>query len=114
MLAIFLSWSVIAMILLIWFRTDAFLEYCKVFHLDKISFYKHYESIKKHEDMRMTYHQYLLTYHNNFFTRLITCPVCMAFWVAGFYALLSLKACALPVAMIGGLILYLIIDKLLE
>jgi hypothetical protein len=110
MLGIYLSSSIVAMILLIWFRTEAFIEYCRVFKLEK--FYKEYDE-KKKEDARLTYHGYLLQYHNNFFTRLITCPICSSVWVAGFLALFTLKAYTLPPAMIGGLILYFIIDRLL-
>lgn len=113
MLGLYLSCSIVAMILLIWFRTEAFLEYCRIFRLNRISFYEHYDYIKQNEDATLTYHGYLLKYHNNFFTRLITCPICSSVWVAGFVAILTLKACTLPAAMIGGLILYLVIDRLL-
>lgn len=112
MLGVLLSSSIVAMFLLIWFRTDAYLEYCRVLGLNGISLYKDYDE-KKKEDARLTYHQYLLQYHNNFFTRLITCPVCSSVWVAGGVALLMFKVWTLPVAMIGGLLLYLIIDRLL-
>ena len=112
MLGVYLSCSIVAMILLIWFRTDAFLEYCRAFHL-KV-FYENYDFLKENDDARMTYHEYLLKYHNNFFTRLITCPVCSSVWIAGFVAIFTLKVWTLPVAMVGGLLLYLVIDKLLE
>lgn len=110
MLGLYLSCSIVAMILLIWFRTDAFLEYCRVFKLT--IFYKDYDE-KKKEDARLTYHGYLLQYHNNFFTRLITCPVCSSVWIAGILSLVTLKAYTLPTSVVGGLILYLIIDRLL-
>lgn len=102
------------MILLIWFRTEAFIEYCKVFSLpERFCFVKDYEEKKTKDDATLNYSRYLIKYHNNFFTRLITCPICTAVWIALIVAIFSGKACVLPVAMIGGLILYLTIDRLL-
>jgi hypothetical protein len=112
MLGVYLSCSIVAMILLIWFRSDAFLEYCRAFGLKR--FYEHYDSVRENEDARLTYHEYLLKYHNNFFIRLITCPVCSSVWIDGGVALMTMKLWTLPVAMVGGLILYLIIDRLLD
>lgn len=113
MLGLYLSCSIVAMILLIWFRSEAYLEYCRLFNLDKISFYKDYEE-KKNQDARLTYLDYLRQYHYNFFTRLITCPVCLSVWVAGGIALLTFKAATFPTSMVGGLLLFALIDKLLE
>ena len=73
--------SIIALVLLVWFRTDAWLEYCRLLQLDFISFYSDFLE-KQASDISLTYHIYLRRYHNCFFVRLITCPICLAFWLA--------------------------------
>lgn len=73
--------SIISLLLLIWFRTEAWLEYTRLFGLNFLSFYKDYD-VKRNEDLFLTYHGYLRQYHNCFFVRLITCPLCLAIWIA--------------------------------
>lgn len=103
--------SIIALILLIWFRTDAWLEYCKIFKMNFISFYKDYD-IKYKEDVSLRYLHYLRMYHNCFFIRLITCPICLAVWI-GLFISLATSIILLPVYVVGGLLLFTIIDRLL-
>lgn len=103
---------IIALILLIWFRTDAWLEYCRLFKLDRISYYTDYD--KKHkEDLTLTYLLYLRMYHNRFFIRLITCPICLSVWL-GIILSIFINIYLFPIYTIGGLIIYLIINKLLD
>ncbi len=72
---------IIAAILVIWFRTEAYVEYSKLFKLNWLSAYKDYEA-KKHDDCRLNYLGYLKQYHNSFFIRLITCPICLSCWLS--------------------------------
>ena len=69
----------VVLTLILWFKTDAFVEYVRLFGLSKIfkvdTFDKEFES-----NFELTYHSYLRMKHNNFFTRLITCPICLACW----------------------------------
>ena len=101
----------IATILLIWFRTDAWLEYTRLFHINWLSQYKDYD-IKYKEDFSLTYLQYLRRYHNCFVVRLITCPICQSIWWGTIFGILT-WILFIPIYIIGGLILFLIIDKLL-
>lgn len=110
--AIFISSSIVALFLVIWFRTEAFIEYCRLFHLDLISYYKDYDE-KKANDVSLTYLTYLRRCHNGFKTKLITCPVCVAVWLAMLNAIFFMKLFIFPVAFVGGLILFGIIDRLL-
>lgn len=112
MAAIFMSGSIVALFLVIWFRTEAFVEYCRLFHLDRISHYKDYDEKKSH-DASLTYLSYLRQYHNGFKTRLLTCPVCVAVWLAMLNAIFFSKLSVFPVTFIGGLILFGVIDRLL-
>lgn len=101
----------IAILLLIWFRTDAWIEYCRLFHLNIISFYKDFD-IKYKEDVSLTYLNYLRRYHDCFFVRLITCPICLAVWLGIIFSLFTPFA-FLPLYIIGGLLIFTIIDRLL-
>ncbi len=131
-----LTCSIISLILLVWFRTEAWLEYCRLFGLDCISFYKDFE-VKQYNDVTLTYHIYLRRYHNSFFVRLITCPICLSVWLAltitiikgtllaigiiilthggiGVILLTLLgMAFELPVIILGSLAIYGAIDRLL-
>lgn len=65
--------------LIIWFKTEAFVEYCyKMPFLSKyISQYK--KSLLAGIDSNFI--NFLLLNYNSFFIRLITCPYCINFWL---------------------------------
>jgi hypothetical protein len=107
------SSCLLAFVLLIFFRTEAFVEYCQVFHLNFLSNYKDYYE-KKKDDVTLTYHGYLRQYHNNFFTRLITCPICVTVWLCIGLTLWTGHLIIFPIAFFGGLILFGIVHKLLN
>jgi hypothetical protein len=73
-------------VLLVWFKTEAVLEYAKLFGLGKIFYEKEYEKFAK-TNMFLGYHDFLLKKHNCFVMRLITCPVCLTVWMSVFFAL---------------------------
>jgi hypothetical protein len=81
-----LACSIISLILLLWFRTDVWVEYCRLFGINFLSFYKDFDA-KKPDDLSLTYHIYLRRYHDCFFVRLITCPICLAVWLVLLYIL---------------------------
>lgn len=113
MMAILLASSVVAMFLIIWFRSEAYVEYCRLFKLNFISHYKDYYA-KRANDVSLTYHGYLRQYHDSFRIRLITCPVCMSAWLAMGNALLFWSLPVVPVTFVGGLILFGVVHKLLD
>lgn len=104
--------SIAASILLIWFKSEAYIEYCKLFKLNKISLYLDYLN-KKKSDISINYHSYLRQFHDNFFIRLITCPICFGFWVSLILGTLFMGIVWIFPIFIGSLILFGIIDKLL-
>jgi hypothetical protein len=129
-----LACSIISLILLLWFRTDVWVEYCRLFGLNFLSFYKDFDA-KQYQDVSLTYHIYLRRYHNCFFVRLITCPICLAVWLCLFYLLgkcilfllaslvgvgfltilmtLFGLACELPLLILGSVFVFVVIDRLL-
>jgi hypothetical protein len=102
----------VAMILLIWFKTEAYVEYCKLFKRNDICFYKEYYK-KKKDDVRLTYITYLRDQHDGFLIRLITCPICLAVWTGLLSSFLLFSPLSFPISVIGGLIVYSCVDKLL-
>lgn len=110
-MAIIIGSSIIALALLIWFRTDAWLEYTRLFHLNWLSKYKEFDA-KYKEDVSLTYLHFLRRDHNCFFVRLITCPICLAVWL-GIIPLIFTSVIFVPVCIVGGLLLFTVIDKLL-
>lgn len=110
---IFFSSSIVAFFLLIWFKSDAYIEYCRLFHLNRISHYKDYEE-KKKNDISLTYHGYLRQYHNCFFVQLVTCPICTTVWLSILSGIFFWNFLIIPITFIGGLILFGIIHRLLE
>ena len=102
----------IALILLFVFRTDCWLEYCQLLKLDKISHYIDF-NLKKSNDISLTYLEYLRQYHNCFFIRLITCPICLATWLGIIAALVTWSLIFIPVYVISSLLVFTTVDKLL-
>lgn len=75
---------------IVWFETEALVEYIKLFRLNwfKVTNYL----IAKESNFELTYHSYLLQYHKNFFTKLITCPICLTTWLSIIFSLLFTKS----------------------
>ena len=65
----------IAFILIIWFETNAFVEYARMFGA-------RLEGYKKLEGTGMLFVDWLPIKYDNFLVRLITCPVCLATWLS--------------------------------
>ena len=104
---------IIAILLLFQFKTEFWLEYCKLFHLDIISKYKGYE-LKKSNDVTLDYIQYIRQYHDCFFVRLITCPICLATWLGIIAGVITCNIIAIPIYIVGGLLIFSIINRLLD
>lgn len=107
-----LSIAIVSLILLVWFRTDAWLEYCRLWRLDELGFYKDYDD-KKYMDVTLTYHSYLRRHHNCFGVRLITCPICLAVWLGLIVGICSGMAFQFPIIVVGALIVFGAVDRLL-
>lgn len=97
-------------LLILWFNTEAFVEYFKFTgDLFKIKGY----ILDKPNDFSMTYHNYLLSNYNNFFTRLITCPLCLNFWITFLFTFVfKYEFILIPIIYILSLLIYFIFNKL--
>ena len=69
-----------AIILIIWFQTEAFYEYCKLFGFKKLFKIKDYSDFSEISD-EGTYIEYLNIQYDSFLVRLISCPICLGIWL---------------------------------
>ena len=103
--------SYIIFILFVWFNTKSFIEYSTIFGLEKIfkiDLYLLYKDINPH----ITYSEYLLLKHNNFFIRLITCKPCCCFWITAIVMMISnTNITLLLIIYLSSYIIYKILDK---
>jgi hypothetical protein len=100
-----------ALILLIWFKTDAVLEYFSFIPGDPFKLTAYLTA--KQSDVTLEYHLYLLLNHNNFFTRLITCPICLNVWLSILFNLYFTKSFIVPELCLPSLLIYYLLVKLM-
>lgn len=92
----------------VWFETEAVPQYGEFLRL---SFFKYKEFQKERKTnyalAGITYHNYLLMKHNNFFVRLVACPTCLTVWfnLIG-YLILRFPIASLGVSIVGTWIGY--------
>lgn len=103
----------VAMVLTIWFKTNAFVEYAEFLGLTHVvQILKDYKVVSL-ETPSLLFVDFVAENCNTFFSRLITCPICTATWLSIILTLTIGKLSLLcPVAFLG-LFLYLILAKLL-
>ena len=110
---IFIAVSFVTAALIVWFKTEAFEEYATLVGGDK--FFKVRAFRKSRErDAMMTYHSYLLSEHDSFFIRLITCPYCLSFWLCLGMAGLQHRLDLLGIYYVGSLLTYGLVSKVTE
>ena len=105
--------SLITAILLIWFKSSAFVEYAKLF---KVHFYFYIPDfeMKQEKDAELSYLDYLAIEHDCFFTRLITCVMCLGFWITLIVCMSTGKLHNIPLYYVGSLVAYGLTFKILE
>jgi hypothetical protein len=101
------------LLLVVWFKTDAFVEYVKLFKLSRRFSVDDFEE-KYSSDFELTYHDYLRKYKNSFLIRLVTCPICLTVWllIPTFFVKYSLGEYSLNV--LTSLFIYYLFSKLMR
>lgn len=102
----------ISLILTIWFRSNAWIEYTRLLKLNCLSKYKEYDAAFR-KDPTLEYHTFLKVYYSGFIIRLITCPICCSVWLGLLFGVFT-HIILFPIYSILGLLLFLSINKLLE
>jgi hypothetical protein len=72
--------SLPSFLLIVWFKTHAFVEYLNLFKLNNFFKIKEYIAYKQQNPL-IEYPDFLLLKYNTFLTRLLTCPFCLNFWL---------------------------------
>ena len=103
----------VATLLLVWFKSEAFIEYSKLFRVQNLFFIPLFEK-ERDKDISLSYLEYLSLEHDCFFVRLITCPLCLGFWFSVLTVLVIGNFYSLPIIYIGGILLYGVTSKVLE
>jgi len=106
-LVISIFWSFF--ILIIWFKTSAFLEYSKLFGFKKLFKIEDYDKYKE-KTLNIEYLDFLILKYPNFLTKLIQCPFCINFWISLFLIIIYRNLLFLPVIYIGGIISYFLFE----
>tara|TARA_Y100001938_G_C7884688_1_gene326768 strand:- start:171 stop:521 length:351 start_codon:yes stop_codon:yes gene_type:complete len=106
--------SLVVTVLLVWFNSEAFVEYAKL--IGGAKFFKVTEYEKQQEKTpTLDYLSYLLENKNSFFIRLITCPLCLGFWLSAVACVWIAKdAMLIPICYVLSLIVYKFTSNLLE
>jgi hypothetical protein len=68
-------------VLTVWFHTEAFEEYGRIFGLGKLLRIGDYKQAVKNDLSIISYRMFLAMEYKNFWTRLINCSFCLGFWV---------------------------------
>jgi hypothetical protein len=101
----------IAMLLVIWFKTNAVVEYASLLRLNKVV-----KPLAEFDQMRsaipdLLFVDYLKEHHSSLISRLLSCPICVAAWLGMFHFILPIPP-LLSLAFLG-LALYLLLSKIL-
>lgn len=73
--------SLLSYFLLVWLRTDAFAEYMLLFKITRFFHLGEYKQIRT-DGYDGNYIDFLTQYyHDSFFVRLLSCPICISFWL---------------------------------
>ncbi len=78
---ILLPSSIVSAMLIVWFKTEAFVEYGSLLGLSKYLYLSEYKIAQKN-DPSLEFPMFLVINNNNFFSRLLSCPLCLGFWLS--------------------------------
>jgi hypothetical protein len=100
-------------LLFIWFNTDAFISYSKLFRLSKLFKIDKWEQYRM-INPKMDYISYIRNKHTNFFTKLITCKTCLTFWFVLISCYFFINLFYFPMIYIISYSIYTLLCKLLK
>jgi hypothetical protein len=109
----FLQVFYVVFLMFIWFKTDAFIDYSKLFKLSKlfkIEDWNEYRIINP----KIEYLDYLKIKKKSFFTKLIGCEYCLLFWVVLFSCIFNNNINYLPFIYVVSILIYRLLCKLVK
>jgi len=112
--------NLVALILLIWLKSDAIVEWGTLFGLSKLLMIDEFYRMRTEEtNLGINYPTFLKIKYNNFIVNLLSCPLCLSVWLSSFisFVLLFLGIdiiLLIPTITVLSLITYGIITILLK
>jgi|10_taG_2_1085330.scaffolds.fasta_scaffold09256_1 hypothetical protein len=104
----------IVTVMVVWFKTNAFVEYVSFFHINKFFYIDDYRK-KSDEDPLVDYPMYLLVHRTSFFTKLISCPICLSIWFSlGAIVFFEMPLVNFGIIEVTTLFVYFILCKVME
>ena len=112
----------VTFILIIWFDSDIIQTIAKIFRIEKFLKTKEFIQYKVDIDVLADYPDFLYSKFPGYSTKLISCPICLCFWLTILTSNLYVFTCdmpqwyfimILPINYVFSLLSYLIIRKLL-
>jgi hypothetical protein len=100
-------------ILFLWFETDGFIEYAKLFRLSKIFKIDKFEQYKKESNPSIKYLDYIRQKHNSFLSRLVSCTPCLNFWVVLIITFIFNSLLIYPIVYVMSYSIYRLLKKLI-
>ncbi len=111
-----LALSINLTILIVWFHTNVFVDYANVFGLgnffknfNKATYYSLYTQYLKENKKIIAKNPCCL-----FYLKLITCPICLNFWLSILVASFLIELYYFPVLYIASLFAYFIFNKIVQ
>lgn len=74
--------SIIAIILLVWFKSNAFIDYGQLLGLKHFLKIKEYEIAKLEHNLNLPYPTFLKIKFPNFIFKIIGCRLCLSIWLS--------------------------------
>jgi len=106
--------SSITLVLLVWFNSEAFVEYASLASGEKFFLIDTYKE-KQKDRAALTYLEHISEERKTFFVKLITCELCLSVWLSLLITLLLSESLILfPVCNVISLFIYKGLAKLLE
>lgn len=112
----------VSFILLIWFESDIVSTIGSITKTQKLLKLDKYLVYRLNVDLSSNYPNFLYGTHQNLLTKLLSCPICLCFWLTGlsitlifciFNVSITLLALIFPMNYLSSLLLYLGVRKLL-
>ena len=101
---------IITILMILWYNSSVVEEYGRIFGIKWLKVDKFDEKYKN--DFELTYLSYLRQFHNCFFVRLITCPICLGFWLSLIGCIFCDDIIDFPIIYIISLYAYYIFIKI--
>lgn len=103
-------------ILFIWFKTDAFIDYCSLFNLipQTINNYRLTTGLSFPQFLYITYKNGIKNRFKQFLLKLVTCPVCLCMWLSIITSNLINSIILTPLLYILSLFIFFQLSKYID